>query len=209
MQYSVEEIEDNPRFRLIEKIYYGEMLNFVIDHLKRKSSLINIYWALCILFLIIALTIRVCISGYYSNIFLHGLIGVIVLPLFSIPVHELLHIIPYYLSGARNIRMGMDLSQYMFYVTAHRYVAHARQFRLVALFPFIILTMVSAILIIILPGAWKWSISLFMFVHATTCAGDFALLNFYHLNRDKKILTWDDADKKEAYFYEELSTLPS
>jgi hypothetical protein len=36
------------------------------------------------------------------------------------------------------------------------------------------------------------------------CAGDFALLNLYFLNRDKKIYTWDDFDKKEAYFYEEL-----
>lgn len=204
MPYSVEEIEGNPRFRLIEKIYYGEMLNFVIGHLKRKSSLINIYWLLCIVFLIVALIIRIRLSGSYTNIFLHSMLGLIILPLLSIPIHELLHIIPYYLSGARNIRMGMDLSQYMFYVTAHRYVAHARQFRIVALFPFIILTIVSAILIFLLPGTWKWSISLFMFVHATTCAGDFALLNFYFLNRDKKILTWDDADRKEAYFYEEL-----
>jgi hypothetical protein len=36
------------------------------------------------------------------------------------------------------------------------------------------------------------------------CAGDFALLNFYFLNRDKEIYTWDDVDKKEAYFYEKL-----
>jgi hypothetical protein len=36
------------------------------------------------------------------------------------------------------------------------------------------------------------------------CAGDFALLNLYFVNKDKKIYTWDDLDKKEAYFYEEL-----
>jgi hypothetical protein len=36
------------------------------------------------------------------------------------------------------------------------------------------------------------------------CAGDFSLLNFYWINRDKKIYTWDDADQKMAYFYEEL-----
>jgi hypothetical protein len=37
------------------------------------------------------------------------------------------------------------------------------------------------------------------------CAGDFALLNFYFLNRNKKIYTWDDVDKKEAYFYEKIN----
>jgi hypothetical protein len=36
------------------------------------------------------------------------------------------------------------------------------------------------------------------------CAGDFALLNFYWLNRHKNIYTWDDADQKMAYFYEEI-----
>jgi hypothetical protein len=30
------------------------------------------------------------------------------------------------------------------------------------------------------------------------------MLNYYYLNRHKRIFTWDDADMKEAYFYEEL-----
>ena len=46
---------------------------------------------------------------------------------------------------------------------------------------------------------------MFLFVHATMCAGDMALLNLYYLNREMKIYTWDDADKKEAYFYEKLN----
>jgi len=41
-------------------------------------------------------------------------------------------------------------------------------------------------------------------VHTTMCAGDFALLNFYHINRHRKIYSWDDADEKIAYFYEEI-----
>jgi hypothetical protein len=129
----------------------------------------------------------------------------IVLPLICIPLHELLHVIPYYLSGAKNIRVGMDLKQYLFYVTAHRYVATPFQFRIVAWTPFLIISIGLVFLVFLLPGLWKWSLSLFLFVHATMCAGDFALLNLYHLNGDKKIYTWDDVDKKEAYFYEELS----
>jgi len=30
------------------------------------------------------------------------------------------------------------------------------------------------------------------------------MLNFCFLHRGKKIYTWDDADKKIAYFYEEI-----
>jgi pilus assembly protein TadC len=98
----------------------------------------------------------------------------------------------------------MDLKQYLFYVSAHRYVASPIQFRIVALTPFLVISLCLIILVILLPGLWKWSLSIFLFVHATMCAGDFALLNLYFVNKDKKIYTWDDLDKKEAYFYEEL-----
>jgi len=98
----------------------------------------------------------------------------------------------------------MDLKQYLFYVTAHRYVATPLQFRIVAIVPFLLITIALVILILYLPGLWKWSMSLFLFVHTTMCAGDFALLNFYFIKKGKKIFTWDDADKKIAYFYEEI-----
>jgi len=98
----------------------------------------------------------------------------------------------------------MDLKQYMFYVTAHRFVANRKQFSLVALTPFILTSASLLFMVLVLPGLWKWSLSLLLFVHATMCAGDFAMLNFYHVNKAKKIYTWDDADKKIAYFYEEL-----
>jgi hypothetical protein len=92
----------------------------------------------------------------------------------------------------------------MFYVTAHRFVTGPRQFILVALTPFITVSIILILLILFLPGLWKWSLSVLLFVHATMCVGDFALMNFYYLNRNKKIFTWDDFDKKIAYFYEEL-----
>jgi hypothetical protein len=138
------------------------------------------------------------------SVFLYSLPGFVLLPVLSIPVHEALHVIPYYISGARNIRVGMDLKQYIFYVTAHRHVLSPAKFIIVALVPFLVISMLVIILIFSIPGLWKWSLSLFLFVHTTMCAGDFALLNFYFINRGKKIYTWDDADQKMAYFYEEI-----
>jgi hypothetical protein len=126
------------------------------------------------------------------------------MPIVCIPLHELLHAIPFLLTGAKNIRVGMDLRQYFFYISAHRYVASPLQFWIVALAPFVILSTLMIFLIILLPDLWKWTLSAFLFAHATMCAGDFALLNLYFLNRDKKIYTWDDVDKKEAYYYEKL-----
>ena len=158
------------------------------------------------IFLGFSVIIRIDIAGYYEfkKIITHTLLGTVIFPVLIIPVHEGLHIIPYFLSGARKIKIGMDLSQYMFYVTAHRHVATPGIFRLVAIIPFIVISLTTLLLVLYLPGLWKWSFSLFLFVHTTMCAGDFAMLNFYHINKSRKIYTWDDADLKEAYFYEEL-----
>jgi hypothetical protein len=206
MALQVEDLEDQCKYRQILKIPYEDLVTFVLDYIRRRSGLMVFFWSTCIVFLGMALFIRTNISGYFPfrYIFLHTLLGLIIFPIISIPVHELLHIIPFYFTGAKNIRVSMDLKQYMFYVTAHKHVATAKQFWFVGLVPFIIISLLTLFLILNLPGLWKWSLSLFLFAHATMCAGDFAMLNFCFLHRGKKIYTWDDADKKIAYFYEEI-----
>jgi hypothetical protein len=206
MALLVEDLEDQSKYRQILRIPYEDLVEFVLDYIRRKSGLMVFFWSACIVFLGMALFIRINIAGYFSfkSIFLHSCLGLIIFPLVYIPVHEFLHIIPYYLTGARNIRIGMDLKQYMFYVTAHRYVATENQFRFVALVPFLVTSLAVLFLVLIVPGLWKWSLSLFLFVHATMCAGDFAMLNFYALHKGRKIYTWDDFNEKTAYFYEEM-----
>jgi len=206
MTYKTEDLDDPQRFRLFLTIPYTDLVTFVFEYLNKKSLIRLFFWSICIIFLAFAISIRTRIAGHFphSNIFLHSLTGLVFLPLACIPLHEFLHVIPYYLSGAKNIRFGMDLKQYLFYVTAHRHVASPAQFKIVAVVPFLVISIALLILILILPGLWKWSLSAFLFVHATMCAGDFALLNLYFTNRDKEIYTWDDVDKKEAYFYEKI-----
>ena len=202
----VEDLEDHSKYRELLKISYDDLIDFVLDYMRRKSEVMIFFWSACIVFLGIAITVRINIAGYFhvKSIMFHSFLGFIVFPVLMIPLHEILHVITYYLAGARRIRFGMDLKQYMFYVTAHRFVTGHKQFKLVALTPFVTGSIVLIILILLLPGLWKWSLSLLLFVHATMCAGDFAMLNFYFLNRRKRIFTWDDFDKKIAYFYEEL-----
>ena len=206
MAPQIEDLEDHCKYRQILKVPYDELVPFILDYIRRRSGLMVFFWSACIFFLGIAIIVRLNISGYFSlkNIFLHTILGLIVFPVLYIPFHELLHIIPYYLTGARKIRVAMDLKQYMFYVTAHRHVATPGQFRIVALIPFVVTSLVLLILVLCLPGLWKWSFSLLLFIHATMCAGDFAMLNFYRVHRGKKIYTWDDADQKIAYFYQEI-----
>jgi hypothetical protein len=206
MALKAEDLDDQSRYRHLFTLPYGDIASFVIDYIRRRTGLTIFFWAFCLVAFGLALTIRINVAHFfeYRRIFFHTFLGLIVFPILIIPLHELLHVIPYFLSGARKIRVGMDLRQFIFYVTAHRHVASRGQFRLVAVCPFIIMTIALLFLILTLPGLWKWSFSLLIFVHSTMCAGDFAMLNYYHINRRRKIYTWDNADLMEAYFYEEI-----
>ena len=206
MARKVEDLEDQSKYRELLKISYDELIDFVLDYIRSRSEVMIFFWLICAIFLFNAITVRINITGYFplKNIMSHSFLGLILFPVLLIPIHEIIHIITYLLLGARRIRFGMDLRQYMFYVTAHRYVTGKRSFIVVALAPFITVSVILVFLILLLPGLWKWSLSILLFVHATMCAGDFALMNFYYLNRGKKIYTWDDFDKKISYFYEEI-----
>jgi hypothetical protein len=206
MALSVEDLGNESRFRHLLTISYTDIVPFVLDYIGRKTIITLLFWSMGLIFLGLAVTVRINITGYYEfrKVFSHTLLGSVLFPVLIIPFHELLHIIPYYLAGARNIRVGMDLRQYIFYVTAHKHVTPSLQFRVVSVTPFLIVSIISLFLVFHLPGLWKWSLSLFLFVHTTMCAGDFAFLNYYHINKHRNIYTWDDADLKEAYFYEEL-----
>lgn len=206
MYLKIEDLEDQNKFRLFLTVSYKNLIDFVFEYLGKKSLFIYFFWFICCIFLGIAVFIRIKIAGHFPlpQIILHTALGLIILPFVCIPLHELLHAVPFLLTGAKNIRVGMDLRQYLFYISAHRYVASPLQFWIVALTPFVVLSTLLIFLMFLLPDLWKWTLSAFMFAHATMCAGDFALLNLYFLNRDKKIYTWDDVDKKEAYYYEKL-----
>ena len=203
MNFKVEELNECQNFRQILAVRYSGLIPFIFKYLKKVTFLTILFWSICISFLLIAVFVRSSVSTSLNTLG-HSLLGFVVFPILIIPFHEVLHIIPYYISGARDIRVGMDLKQYLFYVTAHRYVASPVQFISVALIPFIFISLMLIILILFLPALWKWSLSSFLFVHATMCSGDAALLNFYYVNRGKKIYTWDDADEKMAYFYEKM-----
>jgi hypothetical protein len=206
MPVTVDDLRDESRFSHFLTISYRDILPFVLDYIRKLTSITIIFWSLCMIFFGMTVIIRIDIAGLFEfrKIIAHTLLGSLVFPLLIIPFHEGLHIIPYFMTGARNIKIGMDLSQYMFYVTAHRHVAPPLQFKIVALTPFILINLAALIMVFYLPGLWKWSFSLFLFFHSTMCAGDIALLNFYHINRSRRIYTWDDADLKEAYFYVEI-----
>ncbi len=199
----IEELEDGARYEKVLTLHYGEIAPFVISHLTRFSMPMALIW--------FTAAVSIFLSVWFWPGFRHpaddpqlirGLAaGLLLIPLLMIPVHEVLHLVPFRLAGARDIRLGADLRQGIFYVTAHRFVAGKRLFTLVALTPFITIGAGLLIAMAFCPLWWKWVLAMSLTVHTTMCAGDAALLGCMSGFKNRDAYTWDDADRKEAYFY--------
>lgn len=200
---TIEELEEGTGFEKVLTLSYTEIAPFVISQLKRFSLPMVLIWSMFALSLSLS-------AWFWPGLryptddpqVIRGLAaGLLLIPLLVIPVHEGLHLIPFRLAGARDIRVGADLRQGIFYVTAHRFVAGRRLFSIVALTPFLTITAGIIIAIVFCPPWWKWVLAMSLTVHTTMCAGDAALLGYMSGFRNREVCTWDDADEKEAYFY--------
>lgn len=201
------DIEGNKKYRHLLTLSYDEILPFIFVYLKKCTLPVIIAGLILILSFIPLIIFRIWIANHFEwySIVLHSLAGIFLFPLVLIIPHELLHIIPYYLSGARDIRIGANWNEAYFYVTAHNHPINVSWFTFIAITPAIVITVLLILLITILPALWQWTTAVAIFMHLTMCAGDIALLSFLYLNRGKGIMTWDDAVEKKALFYEEVN----
>jgi Putative zincin peptidase len=200
---TIEELEDGSAYEKVLTLPYNDIAPFVIGRLKSFNLSMMAVWILLAIaaFLIIWFWPGVRYSQENPRIFFGLATGLTVLPVLLIPVHEGLHLITFRLSGAKDIRYGADLRQGIIYVTAHRFVADTRLFSAVAFTPFVVITACIGAAMIVSPPWWQWVLSLTLITHTTMCAGDTALIGFMRGFRQRNAYTWDDADRKEAYFY--------
>lgn len=200
---TIEELEDSSRYSKELTLPYSDIAHFVVDRLLTASLPMILLW-------IVMLT-----STVMSVVFWPGLIyklqeqqiikgflaGTVLIPLLLVPLHEGLHLVPFRLAGARDIRLGTDLRQGIIYITAHRFVTGKRLLAFVAMTPFVVVTAGMIAAIAFCPVWWQWVLSIALFVHTTMCAGDAAMLTYAGSFSEKEVFTWDDADLMEAYFY--------
>ena len=200
---AIEELEDSSKYCKILTLSYSNIAPFVLERLLKGSISMILLWILLIS------------AAFMTTVFWPGLIfksgephilkglltGAVLIPVLLVPLHEGLHLLPFRLAGARDIRLGSDLKQGIIYITAHRFVADRRLFSVVALAPFIVISAGLITAIILCPVWWQWVLSLALFAHTTMCAGDAAMITYTNSFKETTVFTWDDADLLEAYFY--------
>ncbi|WP_035804739.1 DUF3267 domain-containing protein [Lunatimonas lonarensis] len=191
-------------YTLIDKLDHSELIPFVKKNLN-KWSYISIFFYSINLILLLAGILSIYISFTYKNaeigdVVFHYCFGFTICFLL-IPIHEYIHVLAYRYLGAKETSFDYNLKKFYFMALANNFVANRREFAFVALFPFTLISFFLFILYFYADNNWQITLLSTLFLHTAMCSGDFGLLNFFYINKNKNVVTYDDTTNKISFFY--------
>lgn len=203
MKIRPEELKEKGYIKL-DELGHKELVPFIQIYMKKRTKYSVIY--------------------YISNIIVFGLVGYLFvqnynLPDYSfgerfthfsyglaiafalLPLHEYIHVLAYKSQGATNTSYDANLKKFYFMALADKFVANRKEFEVVALAPFVIITSILIFLFFIVGSNWTLTIGSILLAHTAMCSGDFGLLSYFEYNKNKQPVTYDDVENKISYFY--------
>ncbi len=118
-----------------------------------------------------------------------------------VPLHEMIHGWMFRRYGAKDVRYGVIWRYFMFYAVAHAFVVGYRQFRYIAMAPFVVISLLCVIGFWWVPANGKVLLLGLYSFHTLCCAGDFGLCAYFEKYRHRQPVSFDDADAGISYFY--------
>lgn len=195
-------MNNDGEYTLKDTMSHDEIVEFIKPWLKKK----NVYTVIYNIITIGGVAGLAAYFGYafvlegfqmevIGDFFLGGAFAFVVIPL-----HEWLHGVAYKMVGAPKVEYHAHWKKMVFYAAADGYEAGFREFRIVALMPFIVMTLLGLILMVASGFSWVDYTTGFIFFHAAFCGGDFGLLSYMHEHKNEGIITVDDMANKETRF---------
>jgi hypothetical protein len=203
MKLKPEELTDKG-YVLLNTLEHQELIPFVNTYLKKWTRFSVIY--LLSNLLIIGLIALNFWQNYGLDNFNFGdglmyfSIGFLIAFLL-VPIHEYIHVLAYKSQGAEKTSYDMNLKKFYFMAIADKFVANKKEFQIVALAPFITISTVLFFLLFFAGNLWIFTILGTLLIHTAFCSGDFGLLSYFDLHKDKSVVTYDDKDNGISYFY--------
>ena len=180
---------------------HASLAEFVIEYFLRKTSwLTRLHHAMTVATVAAAVFVAITTRRPLTWCLAEFVLALVALFLVILPIHELLHAVAYRLSGARDIRWDYSWRMAAVWVTAHRFVVTARPFVFVALAPFILINAALIVAAIVFPKLAVFLLFVLLW-HLHGCIGDWSLLNFIWLHRERGFWTFDDAEAGKSYFF--------
>ncbi|HUP45428.1 MAG TPA: DUF3267 domain-containing protein [Thermoanaerobaculia bacterium] len=186
-------------YELLDQLRYDDLLSFAARYFfERTSWVTRLHHALSLAALAAVIATAVMRDISFLRALQQFALGFVFMFVVALPLHEALHALAYRLTGAREIRWKILWRYLAAYVVAERFVAGRATFFFVALVPFVVITPLTIAFAIVWP---RWSVFWLTLLlwHTAGVSGDWALLNYYWLHRDREIYTYDEGGS--SYFY--------
>jgi len=201
--YTPKDMHNEDRFQMLVVLGHEEITPFVGEYYwKRRNWLVLSHYLitlLCLLAWIVAGISQDTSLIQWILVFIAAMVAFIIL----VPFHEGIHGIIYRLLGAKDIRFSISLKEFYAYAIANQFVANRRELTWVALAPFMILNGALIAASIALPAIRFFLLGVLL-IHVAGTSGDWAILNYFWINRDKNVYTYDDANEQKSYFFQKI-----
>jgi hypothetical protein len=195
------------KYQLLEQLNHQELIPFIKTNINKQTFYSRFYILLNAVFFIL--------TGYLFGLGLASesmsildcviyLVYGVAFTFLLIPFHEGLHALAYKALGAPHTSFDYNLKKLYFVAIADQFVVNKKEFIIVALTPFVVISALFLGALFFLPLHWQIACSTTLIVHTSMCVGDFALLSYFASNKNKRIVTYDDKENGLSYFIEIL-----
>ena len=203
MKVKPEELQENG-YILLDHLNHKELVPFIQTYIRKWTKFSVIYY--CFNLMIGGLTGYLLVADFNSENYsfltkFSNLSLGLALALLLVPLHEYIHVIAYKINGATNTSYDAKLKKFYFIALADKFVANKREFQIVALAPFLIISIILIGIIFLVNENWRLSIMATLLAHTAMCSGDFGLLSYFAYHSDKDIVTYDVVENNISYFY--------
>jgi hypothetical protein len=203
---TVDDLNNPEKFEKLTEVTRDRIKEFVLEQIRTDKVIIPVFMVYQIILVLIGTffatrSVVLIIRGYPEQFY--WTLGAVIFS-FSILVflHELLHGLALLMTGAKKIRFGGNIRNFIFFAEANQHVMNRNQFRFVALTPLFviqILTLWGLVVFLNVPAVYLFIT--IMSLHSLFCAGDIALLSFFEKFRHEKIYTYDSKDGNRTFYF--------
>ncbi|MBK7426451.1 MAG: DUF3267 domain-containing protein [Saprospiraceae bacterium] len=134
---------NNEGYVLMDELGHKELVPFIRMYLNKRSKASIFYYlsnfvifALCVFYFIIGIDDQLYSFAERFKYFSYGL----ALSITFVPLHEYLHVLAYKSQGANKTSYDANLRKFYFMALADKFVANKKEFQIVALTPFVVIT---------------------------------------------------------------------
>ena len=197
------DLQDEQRFHCLDVLEHQNLMPFLQKYyLNLRNPLIQLHFLILVVYLLAAIfAIPAVVAAGQSWVLQAGLAALLFLVL--IPIHEAIHGLAYRLYGARDVRFSLSLRQFYAYAIANNFVVNRVEFVWIALAPSLVINGLLLLVALAWPPARFFALALSV-AHYGGTGGDWAMLAYLWDHRARPIFTYDDAEHRLSYFYEEV-----